>query len=116
MMQYERKMTMDLQTIIPLIVGGVILIAVMIYLIINQKNKVKEWLLYAVCEAEKLFGRQTGKLKLRQVYDWFCAKFPVVSAILPFTVFSAWVDVALTTMRKWLETNVYIEGYIKGGE
>ena len=55
-------------------------------------------------------------MKLRQVYDWFCAKFPVVSAILPFTVFSAWVDVALTTMRKWLETNVYIEEYVKGGE
>ena len=34
-----------------------------------QLAKVKEWLLWAVTEAEKDLGGGTGKLKLRQVYD-----------------------------------------------
>ena len=107
---------MDIPMIIALIVGAIILIAAIVYLIINQKNKVKEWLLYAVCEAEKIFGGKTGKLKLRQVYDWYCKQFPVISAVLPFSVFSAWVDTALGTMRKWLETNVFLLNYIDKGE
>lgn len=106
---------MDLKTIIALSVGAVILLIVTAYIVTNQKNKVIEWLKYAVAEAEKLLGSKTGQLKLRQVYDWFCAKFPVAAAVLPFRVFSAWVDTALDTMKEWLERNKSIAAYI-GGE
>lgn len=104
---------MELKDIIALIVGGVILIGIIIYLVVCQKEKVKEWLKWAVVEAEKLLGTGTGQLKLRQVYDWFCEQFTFLSAIVPFQVFSAWVDVALETMDKWLSENKQITAYVK---
>ncbi len=102
--------------IIALIVGALIGIIIIFYLIVNQKKKIVEWLKYAVAEAEKLLGSGTGQLKLRKVYDWFCEKFPIVSALLPFGVFSAWVDNALLVMNKWLETNGRIEVYVNGSK
>ena len=105
---------MQISDIIALIIGGVIGITVIVYLLVNQKRKVIEWLKYAVTEAEKLLGEKTGQLKLRQVYDWFVEKFPVVAAFLPFGVFSSWVDVALETMRKWLEGNQSVANYVEG--
>lgn len=105
---------MQVSDIIALVIGGVIGIIVIVYLIVNQKKKVIEWLKYAVTEAEKLLGEKTGQLKLRQVYDWFVEKFPVVAAFLPFRVFSSWVDVALETMRKWLEDNQSVANYVEG--
>lgn len=106
---------MEIKTIIALSVGAVILLIVTVYIAVNQKKKVVEWLKWAVTEAEKLLGSGTGQLKLRRVYDWFVAKFPVIAAIVPFRVFSAWVDVAIETMRDWLGTNKNVAGYI-GGE
>lgn len=105
---------MQVSDIIALSVGCVTGIIVIVYLIVNQKKKVIEWLKYAVTEAEKLLGEKTGQLKLRQVYDWFVEKFPVVAAFLPFRVFSSWVDVALETMRKWLEDNQSVANYVEG--
>ena len=105
---------MDLKTIIALSVGAVILLIVTAYIVTNQKNKVIEWLKWAVAEAEKLLGSGTGQLKLRQVYDWFVEKFPFVAAVVPFRVFSAWVDTALETMREWLGSNKNVAGYIGG--
>lgn len=105
---------MEIKDIIALIIGGVILVGFIAYMVINQRKKVIEWLKYAVCEAERILGEKTGQLKLRAVYDWFCEKFSVISAIVPFKVFSAWVDVALETMRKWLETGNAIGDYILG--
>lgn len=108
---------MDIQTVIPIVIGAIIIIAIILYMILNQKKKVQEWLLYAVSEAEKHLGAGTGQLKLRKVYDWYCAKFPILAAVLPFKVFSGWVDTALDTMRMWLTSNAYISGYIgKGGD
>ena len=106
---------MQLGEWIALIVGVVVGLLIIAYLMVNQKMKIIEWLKYAVSEAEKQLGSGTGQLKLRLVYDWFCDKFPVVAAVLPFVVFSAWVDVALDTFRKWLEVNPRVEKYI-GGE
>lgn len=105
---------METKDIIALIIGGVILVGFIAYMVINQRKKVIEWLKYAVCEAERILGEKTGQLKLRAVYDWFCDKFHVLAAILPFRVFSAWVDVALETMHKWLECGNKIGDYITG--
>ena len=112
---------MEIKDIIVLSIGGVILVGFIAYMVINQRKKVIEWLKYAVSEAERLLGEKTGQLKLRMVYDWFCEKFPIIASILPFKVFSAWVDVALQTMDNWLECGNKIGDYItgipeKGGE
>lgn len=107
---------MEITNIIALTIGGFIGIVVIVYLIINQKHKIIEWLKYAVTEAEKLLGEKTGQLKLRQVYDWFVQKFPFVAAILPFKIFSGWVDIALATMRKWLEDNKQVLNYVENNQ
>ena len=82
----------------------------------KQKDKVLQWLLYAVIEAEKLFGSQTGTLKLRYVYDRFIEKFPNVAKIVTFNIFSMWVDEALEQMRHLIETNKAVENYTKDVE
>lgn len=82
------------------------------YFILSGKKSVKEWLLYAVAIAERELGSGTGKLKLRQVYENFIVAYPVISKIVPFEIFSAWVDEALVEMRKIIETNFDIKAYI----
>ncbi len=104
---------MELKVIVAIVIGAIIFIGTVIYLVLNQKEKIAEWLKFAVTEAEKYLGGGTGQLKLRKVYDWFTGRFPIIAAILPFRVFSAWVDVALETLEKWHE-NKKIEEYIKG--
>ena len=79
----------------------------------KQIAAIKEWLLYAVTQAEKELGSGTGQLKLRQVYDWAVARFSWVQFV-PFETFSKWVDEALETMREMLEKNEQIKTYVEG--
>jgi len=84
----------------PIILAGIAGIIVIIYAIYTfikrptsaQLQKVKEWLLYAVTEAEKELGGGTGQIKLRYVYDRFLARFPHLTTIIPFELFSKLVD------------------------
>ena len=105
---------MQLHEAIALTVGAIILIIIAAYLIINQRSKVIDWLKGAVTEAEKEFGEKTGQLKLRAVYDWFIQQFPIIASIVPFPVFSAWVDIALDTMEEWLGNNQQVQTYVRG--
>ena len=81
----------------------------------EQIKSVKEWLLYAVAEAERYFGGGTGQLKLRYVYDMFIQKFPYTAALITFDDFSNLVDEALEKMEKLLETNTAVNTYVNGG-
>lgn len=83
-----------------------------IYYTITNKQKVKEWLKYAVVLAEKELGSGTGQLKLRQVYDMFIERFPVFSKLVPFSTFSNWVDLALEFLREQLEKNEAIKNFV----
>ena len=103
---------MEVKDIVALASGGLITLVILIYLVSNQKSKIIEWLKYAVVEAEKMLGSGTGQLKLRQVYDWFCTKFPTTATVMPFAVFSSWVDVALDTMHQWTSENKKVFDYI----
>ena len=79
-----------------------------------QLAKVREWLLWAVTEAEKELGGGTGKLKLRQVYDLFVTRFPWLARIVPFDLFSSLVDDALEDMREMLKTNQAVQAHVSG--
>ena len=81
-----------------------------------QLAKVREWLLWAVTEAEKELGGGTGKLKLRQVYDLFVTRFPWLARIVPFDLFSSLVDDALEDMREMLKTNQAVKVLVNGEE
>lgn len=80
----------------------------------TQLQKIKEWLLFAVTQAEKELGGGTGQLKLRYVYDKFLEKFPALVSVISFELFSAYVDEALEQMKHLIETNKNIDDYVKG--
>lgn len=80
--------------------------------IANQIEKVKEWLLYAVTQAEKELGGGTGQLKLRYVYDLFIRTFPIFSKFISFNHFSDLVDMVLETFNQILDTNKQINTYV----
>ena len=79
-----------------------------------QLDKVREWLLWAVTEAEKNLGGGTGKLKLRQVYDLFVTRFPWLAKIVSFETFSSLVDDALDEMRAMLKSNTAVKALVEG--
>lgn len=81
-----------------------------------QLSKVREWLLWAVTEAEKDLGGGTGRLKLRQVYDLFVTRFPWLAKLVSFELFSDMVDDALEEMREMLDTNQAVKAFVEGPE
>lgn len=80
----------------------------------KQVDNIIEWLIFACIEAEKALGSKTGKIKLRYVYDLFISKYRFLSMLIPFEVFSGWVDEALEEVRHLIENNKAIEQYIGG--
>lgn len=80
----------------------------------DQLEKVRQWLLKAVTEAERELGGGTGKLKLRTVYDAFLTKFPWLAPVVSFELFSELVDDALDEMREMLEKNETVKAYVNG--
>lgn len=95
----------------------VLVVIVAIILVVTGRIKtVKQWLKYAVAEAERYFGSKTGKLKLQYVYNCFAEKFTVISSFITFQVFSKWVDTALETLNDWLSTNDNIAAVIEQAE
>ena len=77
-------------------------------------ENIKQWLRYAVTEAEAYFGSGTGEIKLRYVYDKAIEKFPWIEGIISFETFSKWVDEALEWMNKQLQENEKVKQYIVG--
>jgi hypothetical protein len=65
----------------------------------------KDWLVWAVIEAEHMLGSKTGQLKLRYVYDLAIKHFPVVAKLLPFSVFAILVEKALEVMNTMIREN-----------
>lgn len=106
------------------IVVGIAAIVVVVYAIYafvkrptsEQIQKVKEWLLYAVTEAEKELGGGTGQIKLRYVYDMFLSKFPFLTKVISFDMFSTLVDEVLEKFRTLLETNPKLKDYVESGK
>ena len=68
-------------------------------------NGFKNWLVWAVSEAEAVFGSNTGKLKLRYAYELAVERFPTIAKLIPFALFSKLVDEALDVMRDMIENN-----------
>ena len=89
-----------------LIIGG--LLAVILIAFTMWLMGFKNWLVWAVSEAEAVLGSKTGQLKLHYVYDLAMARFPVAAKLIPFAVFSKMVDTALDIMRDMIENNINI--------
>jgi len=96
------------------IFSSVLLIVSLIIYIYIRKNNIVEWLVCFCAEAEMTYGSGTGYLKLRDVYAEFVKAYPVVSAILPFSTFSALVDKALKLLKDKLSENKAISDIVVG--
>ena len=82
----------------------------------KQKEKIKEWLIWACIEAERALQSGTGQLKLREVWNLFCAvpAFGWVARIIAFDTFSGWVKEALSTVKRMLVENPRLASYVYG--
>ena len=100
---------MEMKNIIMAIILCVIIIGGGIYV-----NGFKNWLVWAVTEAESLFGSNTGKLKLRYAYKLAIERFPVIAKFIPFSLFNKLIDKALEIMREMIENNKNIYDVISG--
>lgn len=80
----------------------------------EQLNKVREWLILAVVEAERAMGGGTGAIKLRMVYGLFLDKFPWLVKVISFDQFSKMVDEALDVMREMLQNNKAVKEFVSG--
>lgn len=91
-------------------VGAFLLLLLIGYL--RMRGNVKEWLLWAVTQAEQYLGSGTSALKLRYVYDLAVEAFPPIKYLVPFAVFSTWVDEALELMREQIKNNPHIKNFV----
>ncbi|MDD7026331.1 MAG: hypothetical protein PUI46_04475 [Lachnospiraceae bacterium] len=82
----------------------------------KQVAKIKEWLIWACIEAERGLQSGTGQLKLREVWNLFCAvpAFGWVARIISFDTFSGWVTEALSTVKRMLVENHRLASYVYG--
>lgn len=92
------------------------LVAVFLVVLTIYLMGFKNWLVWAVSEAEKVLGSGTGQLKLRYVYDAAVVRFPIVAKLIPFAMFSKMVDAALVVMHEMIENNVKIAETITNNE
>lgn len=81
------------------------IVAVFLVLLTIYIMGFKNWLVWAVSEAEKMLGSGTGQLKLRLVYDMAVARFPIMAKMLPFNLFGKLVDAALNVMNDMIANN-----------
>lgn len=107
-----------------IVIGLITFLAFCIWLVLGffkmptdkQMEKVKEWLIWACIEAEKALQSGTGQLKLRQVYDMFCAvpAFTWVAKVISFETFSDLVSDALVEVKEMLVNNKVLAEYVYG--
>ena len=77
-------------------------------------NGFKNWLVWAVTEAEALFGSKTGQLKLRYAYELAIKRFPIVAKLIPYSLFGKMVDAALEIMKSMIANNASIAEAVQG--
>lgn len=82
----------------------------------KQKEKIREWLVWACIETERGLQSGTGQLKLREVWNLFCgvSAFRWVARIISFDTFSGWVTEALSTVKRMLVENPRLASYVYG--
>lgn len=82
----------------------------------KQKEKITEWLIWACIMAEKELQSGTGQVKLREVWNMFCAvpAFTVAAKLISFETFSGWVKDALALAKEMLMKNSNLASYVYG--
>ena len=108
---------MNAQMIVAIVIVAIALIGGIVWFIklpnATKIANVKEWLKWAVVEAERQVGSGTGQRKLRMVYDMAAKQFPWLVQLVTFQSFSEWVDESLEWMRAQLSENKAAQEYVE---
>lgn len=82
----------------------------------DQKEKVKQWLVWACVEAEKSLSSGTGQLKLRQVWNNFCSvpAFSSIAKVVTFSMFESLVKDSLKKAKEMIVGNKSLAEYVYG--
>lgn len=91
-----------------------VLIVFVVGIVTLQFMSFKDWLVWAVTQAENKLGSGTGQLKLKYAYDLAIERFPIIAKVIPFALFSRWVDAALDKMKEMIVNNKTIAEVIRG--
>ena len=107
----------NLDVLIVLVVGVISLTALLTGFLLlpatDRISKIKQWMKYAVMDAENDWHEGTGELKLGTVYAAFLLRFPIVAKLVPYSVFKILVDKALDQMVEIFNANPTIECAVK---
>lgn len=76
----------------------------------------KNWLVWAVSEAEATLGSKTGELKLRYAFNLAVKHYPILAKLIPFQMFKEMVDNALDVMREMIQNNAAIKAVLTEDE
>lgn len=91
-----------IEIVLGIVIAGVVgYFAYLVYT--KQIDKIQQWLLIAVAEAESYIGSGKGREKLKWVYDSFTKKYPILRAFISFDKFSKMVDVALDELEQLIK-------------
>lgn len=77
----------------------IILVAVLVAIFLLQFKSLREFLLWAVAQAEIALGSKTGDLKLAYAYNLAIKRFPIIAKLIPYTVFKSMVKKALARLE-----------------
>ena len=71
----------------------------------NGMETLKNWLWYAIFQAELFYGGKTGPVKLQSVYNEFVKIFPKLAKKISFNTFSDMVDAVLENVNETIKDN-----------
>lgn len=108
-----------------LLLVGVILVTLILFIMAvsffsaskeKQQQKIKEWLIWACIEAEKLLQSGTGQLKLREVWNQFLEvpAFGLIAKLITFEHFEELVTDTLMIVKLMLISNSSLAVYVYG--
>ena len=97
---------------IPYIIVALVIVGAVIAYFKGEKKSLKDVLLYLCTEAEKIYGSNTGQLKLQYVWNEACKQFKFLTTFLTFKQFSKMVDDCLVNLRHLLKTNKNMAEYV----
>lgn len=93
---------MDVKIVATIIIVVIAIIAIMV--LVRVKG-LKYCIRELVIEAEKELGSNTGKWKLELVYKLAVEKFPIITVLIPRTLFEKMVDSALIYLAELLKND-----------
>lgn len=93
------------------IIIGIIVLLIVGFIALQFKS-FKDWLVWGVSQAEAYLGSGVGQLKLQYVYNLSIERFPFITKIITFNMFSNFVDAALVKMREMIDNNEKIKNIL----